>query len=219
MFVPSLGFKAARLAILLTECACYAVSHGGTRTDEVCGIESFVFEKLRNWNQLEACLIALGQENYFQSSLKVEIFSAVLMTNVSLWANDAFSSSWTPLKHLVLDWDRAVPAQNIAESIELTSAAERDAEDKLLVFCYQDHCCCVGLGQTSLWRGIRWMKLDLSKAEVRTKEESWRMPLAKAKSARPLLSCTVCHLKTPLDSSVLPGSCVESSVINEFCHL
>lgn len=62
------------------------------------------------------------------------------------------------------------------------------------------------------------MMLDLSKAGVRTKE-SWRMPLAKAKSAYPLLSCTACHLKTLLDSSVLPGSCVESSVINEFCHL
>lgn len=79
---------------------CLFCSHGGTRPDEVCG---FVFEKLRNRNQLEACLIAPGLEDYFQSSLKVEIFSAVLMTNVSLWANDAFSSSWTPLKHLVLD--------------------------------------------------------------------------------------------------------------------
>lgn len=85
MFVPCLQTTSSQVQGSKTHNPAYRMclfcSHGGTQPDEVCG---FVFEKLRNRNQLEACLIAPGLEDYFQSSLKVEIFSAVLMTNVSL---------------------------------------------------------------------------------------------------------------------------------------
>lgn len=81
-------------------------------------LKALCLKKIGYWNQLEMRLIAAGLEHYFQSSLKVEIVLAMLMTNISLQAEWCILISWTPSEHFVLGWGRVVLVKKVAESTE-----------------------------------------------------------------------------------------------------